>query len=50
MSSSEQNAERLLASKVSIHEHVVFRAFAQETVELNLLTDPQTSGGLLVVL
>jgi Coenzyme PQQ synthesis protein D (PqqD) len=38
MSSSEQSNERLLASKGSIPEHVVFRAFAQETVVLNLLT------------
>jgi hypothetical protein len=38
MSSSEQADELLLASKASIPEHVVFRAFAQETVVLNLLT------------
>ena len=38
MTSSEQADELLLASKGSIPEHVVFRAFAQETVVLNLLT------------
>lgn len=41
MSSSEQeseSAEHLLTAKVSIPEYVVFRAFAQETVILNLET------------
>lgn len=32
------SAERLLSSKASIPDHVVFRGFAQETVVLNLLT------------
>jgi hypothetical protein len=34
----EETTEQLLASKVSIPGHVVFRAFAQETVILNLQT------------